>query len=103
MREHRSAHEVSDRVDSGEIRAAPLIHFDKSPGIRLQPHGFRVHGLQRRDASDRHHQPVKHRFLLFVSRAVTNRDAVRPLFDGLHTAPEVERKTGLLINLKRGA
>ena len=103
MREHRSTHEVSDRVDPGEIRAAPLIHFDKPPGVRLQPHGFRIHGLQRRDPPDRHHQPVKHRFLLFIPGAVTNHDTVRPLFNGLHTAPEVERKAGLLINLKRGA
>lgn len=61
------------------------------------------HGLQRRDPPDRHHQPVKHRFLLFIPGAVTNHDTVCPLFNGLHTAPEVERKAGLLINLKCGA
>ena len=61
VREHRTAHDVADRPDAGEIGAALVVDGDEAALVELQPDRLGVEPGGVRHAPDRHDQPVERR------------------------------------------
>src|SRR5205809_2106338 len=65
VREHGTAHHVTDRPHAGEIRAALLVHGDEA-ALELEADAFAVEAFGVGDAADRDDEPIENRALRFA-------------------------------------
>src|SRR5947208_16291727 len=76
VREHGTAHHVTDRPHAGEIRAALLVHGDEA-ALELEADAFAVEAFGVGDAADRDDEPIENRALRLALRVgVFDRDVL---------------------------